>query len=179
MLFGWEDMRRMAGYGEAENLADANALAAMLQQLDTLPIPVIARVQGAAMGGGAGLVCCCDIAIASRAATFAFSEVKLGLIPATISPYVLNAIGTRSARRYFLTAERFDATTALGMGMINMVVEAAELDATVEKTIAAILGNGPVAVRAAKQLIRDVGGRPVDGPSSGYSARMRSATSRL
>ena len=155
-------MRRMAGYGEAENRADANALAAMLERLDSLPVPVIARVQGAAIGGGAGLVCCCDMAVASSEAVFAFSEVRLGLIPATISPYVLNAIGARAARRYFLTGERFDAATAQQLGMISAVVDAGALDAAMEQLIGAILVNGPAAVRAAKQLIRDVAGQPVD-----------------
>ena len=101
-------MKRMADYDHDGNIRDANALATMLHRLNYLPVPTIARVQGAAIGGGAGLVCCCDIAIADSKASFAFSEVKLGLIPATISPYVLQSIGAQAARRYFLTSERFD-----------------------------------------------------------------------
>ncbi len=148
---GW--MKRMAGYGEAENLADARALARLMETLDRLPKPTVARVQGAAFGGGVGLVACCDIAVASEAARFMLSEVKLGLIPAVISPYVVKAIGQRAARRYFLTAERFDAGEALQFGLLHRVVPAEALDAAVEDVLAALLQSGPAAVAAAKDLV--------------------------
>lgn len=149
-------MKRMAAYSRKENVKDANALAGMLYQLNYLPIPTIARVQGAALGGGAGLVCCCDIVIAANDATFALSEVKFGLLPATISPYVIASIGAKSARRYFLTAERFDADTAKTIGMVSEIMAEEELDEKISSLITTILNNGPNAVRAAKQLIFDV-----------------------
>ena len=114
-------MRRMADYGEAENLADARALADMLRTLNELPKPTIARVQGATFGGGVGLVACCDIAVASKAAIFCLSEARLGLTPSTISPYVIAAMGANNARRYFLTAERFDAAAAERIGLVHLV----------------------------------------------------------
>ena len=155
-------MRRMAGYDHAANLADAGALAELLHRLDSLPQPTIACVQGAALGGGAGLVCCCDMAVAVTTAMFAFSEVRLGLIPATISPYVVRAIGRRAARRYLLTGERFDAPTAHQLGIVSEVVEPGELDNAVQRLVRALLDGGPQAVRAAKQLIDDVAGRKID-----------------
>ena len=154
-------MKRMAGYTRAENVRDANALAELLYKLNFLPVPTIARVQGAAMGGGCGLVSCCDIALAAANAVFAFSEVKLGLIPATISPYVIRAIGEKQARRYFLTAERFDANKALEIGLVSGVMDEAKLDEAVEKAINLILANSPEAVKAAKQLVFDVAGKQV------------------
>ena len=154
-------MKRMAGYTRAENVRDANALAELLYKLNFLPVPTIARVQGAAMGGGCGLVSCCDIALAAANAVFAFSEVKLGLIPATISPYVIRAIGEKQARRYFLTAERFDANKALEIGLVSGVMDEAKLDEAVEKAIDLILANSPEAVKAAKQLVFDVAGKQV------------------
>jgi methylglutaconyl-CoA hydratase len=164
-------MRRMAGFDAAANVADAEALAELLQRLDTLPQPTIACVQGTALGGGAGLVCCCDMAVAASEATFGFSEVRLGLIPATISPYVIRAIGARAARRWFLTGERFDAATALRIGMVSGVVEPAALDGAVQRLVQALLDSGPQAVRAAKQLIREVADRDLD-------AGLMAATSR-
>lgn len=149
-------MRRMAGYDRAANLADARALAGLMRTLDTLPQATIARVQGAAFGGGVGLVACCDIAVASDAAGFCLSEVRLGLIPAVISPYVVTAIGARAARRYFLTAERFDAATALRLGLVHQVVAAGALDATVAALADAICLGGPAAIAAAKALVHDV-----------------------
>ncbi len=154
-------MKRMAGYTRAENVRDANALAELLYKLNFLPVPTIARVQGAAMGGGCGLVSCCDIALAAANAVFAFSEVKLGLIPATISPYVIRAIGEKQARRYFLTAERFDANKALEIGLVSGVMDESKLDEAVEKAIDLILANSPEAVKAAKQLVFDVAGKQV------------------
>jgi methylglutaconyl-CoA hydratase len=155
-------MRRMAGYGRAENLADAGALATMLATLANLGKPTIARVHGNAFGGGVGLVACCDIAIGAHDATFALSEAKLGLIPATIAPYVIEAIGARAARRYFLTAERFTAAEAYRIGLLHDIAPADELDARVNEVLGALLVAGPAAQREAKALIRAVAGRPVD-----------------
>ena len=155
-------MKRMANYGHDENLRDANLLAQMLHTLNYLPFPTIARVQGAAMGGGAGLVCCCDIAIASDKASFAFSEARLGLIPATISPYVLQSIGAQASRRFFLTAERFDASKALALGMVSEVFAEEEMDAEVEKLVGIILANSAEAVKAAKRLIFDIENQEVN-----------------
>ena len=157
---GW--MQRMAGYGHAENLADAGALAELMRVLNFLPKPTVARVQGAAFGGGVGLVACCDIAIASDAASFSLSEVRLGLIPAVISPYVVAAIGERAARRYFLTAERFGADEALRIGLVHQVVPADQLDSAVDTILTRLSEGGPAAQRAAKDLIFAVAHRPVD-----------------
>lgn len=170
-------MKRMADYTPAENEVDAAAMAEMLHRLDCLPKPTIALVQGAAMGGGVGLVAACDIAIAAADAQFALSEVRLGLIPAAISPYVIAAIGPKAARRYFLTAERFDAEQARGLGLVGAVVPAAELAAEGTR-LAEMLGqNGPAAMAEAKRLIADVAGRPVDAAlraeTAGRIARQR------
>ncbi len=155
-------MRRMAGFSREENQRDAMALGALMRTLAHLRKPTIARVQGAAYGGGVGLVACCDIAIASHAAAFALSEAKLGLIPAVISPYVIAAIGERAARRYFLTAERFDAAEAWRLGLVHDLASAeGELDEKVGQAVDALLACGPVAQREAKELIRAVAGRPV------------------
>ena len=155
-------MRRMADYSTAENLQDALALAEMLRTLNELPKPTVALIQGAAFGGGVGLVAACDMAIASERASFCLSEVKLGLIPAAISPYVLTAIGQRAARRYFLTAERFSAAEALRIGLIHQVVAETELPQTGAAICQQLLQNGPQALKEAKRLIRDVSGRPID-----------------
>ena len=155
-------MRRMADYTEAQNLADARALAELMRTLDGLSKPVIAQVQGAAYGGGVGLVACCDLAIASDAASFCLSETRLGLIPAVISPYVVAAIGARQARRWCVTAERFDAATALRLGLVHEVVAPERLAARVDELLATLADNGPQAMREAKRLVRDVAGRPLD-----------------
>ena len=155
--FDW--MRRMAAHSHADNVKDAHALATMLHRLDSLPVPTIARVQGSAMGGGAGLICCCDITIAADDARLAFSEVRWGLIPATISPYVIKTIGSRAARRYFLTAECFDAERARELGMVSEALPKERLDAKIEELISAMLHNSPAAVCAAKQLIFAVDGQ--------------------
>jgi methylglutaconyl-CoA hydratase len=155
-------MKRMAKYGHDENLADARALADMLAALDRLPQPTIARVHGPAFAGGTGLVAACDMAIGTPQAKFCFSEAKLGLSPATISPYVLRAIGERAARRYFLSAEVFDAEEALRIGMLSALVPAAELDAAIEGLLQHLLAGGPQAHAKIKNLIRAVAGRPVD-----------------
>ena len=155
-------MRRMAEFGHAENLADAQELAAMLRALDTLAKPTIARIHGAAFGGGVGLVAACDIAVAADTAQFALSEARLGLIPATISPYVIEAIGARAARRYFLTAERFGAAEALRIGLVHEVVAADLIDARIAAIVAQLREAGPAAQRESKRLVRDVAGRPID-----------------
>lgn len=155
-------MRRMAEYSYNENLADANALAGLLHAINTVSKPTLALVQGAAYGGGVGLVACCDVAIGTEAARFCLSEVKLGLIPAAISPYVIAAIGARAARRWFLTAEAFSAAEALRLGLLHAVVPAAELEAAGAAVIEALLQAGPEAVAAAKALISAVAGRPLD-----------------
>lgn len=156
---GW--MQRMATYTYEENLRDANALAEMLKTLYQLPFPTIARVQGAAFGGAVGLVSCCDMAIANSRASFCLSEVKIGLIPATISPYVISAMGARAARRYFVTAERFSGAEAERLGLVSQQVEDAELDSALEQLVNAILANSPAAVVAAKQLVLDVDQQPL------------------
>lgn len=155
-------MRRMADYGREENLADANALAAMLSAIATCPKPTVARVHGPAYGGGVGLIACCDVAIGANDASFALSEAKLGLIPATIGPYVVAAIGARHARRYFLTAERFDAAEAYRIGLLNEIVQPLELDGRVNELLGALLVAGPNAQREAKALVRAIAGRPID-----------------
>jgi methylglutaconyl-CoA hydratase len=173
-------MKRMAGYGHAENLADAGALAEMLRTLDTLSKPTIARVHGAAFGGGVGLVSCCDIAIATQDATFALSEAKLGLIPATISPYVIQAIGVRMARRYFLTAERFAAAEAYRIGLVHDIVLEGDLDGRINEVLGALFIAGPRAQAESKALIRAVANRPVDsrliGDTAARIARVRATT---
>ncbi|MGF1607923.1 MAG: enoyl-CoA hydratase-related protein [Kiloniellales bacterium] len=156
-------MQRMAGYSEEENRDDAQRLAALINRLDRLAKPTLALVQGPAFGGGVGLVACCDIALAAEGASFCLSEVKLGLIPAVISPYVIAAMGERAARRYFLTAESFPAERAAQLGLVHAVVPAGELEAAGEAVIAALLAGGPQAQAAAKELIFAVAHRPVDG----------------
>lgn len=149
-------MKRMADYSLEKNRADARNLAEMLRTLNFLSKPTIARVQGAAFGGAVGLVSCCDIAVASDNASFCLSEVKIGLMPATISPYVIAAIGARAARRFFITAERFDARLALRMGLVSEVCEADAMDEHIDTISQQILDNSPAAVAASKQLIADV-----------------------
>jgi methylglutaconyl-CoA hydratase len=155
-------MKKMAGYSHAENQADAARLADMLRTIYLCPKPIVAKVQGDCYAGGMGLVAVCDIVVASEAANFCLSEVKLGLIPATISPYVIKAMGENAARRYFLTAERFDAREAYRIGMAHEVVTPEELDTTVAAIVTALSKNSPNAVREAKKLVRDVVGQPVD-----------------
>jgi len=154
-------MKEMAGYSFEENHADALGLARMLQALHTLRKPTVARVHGPAFAGGMGLVAACDIAVASLEATFCLSEVKLGLTPATISPYVIGAIGERAARRYFLTAERFDASEAYRIGLVQELVPADALDATVNQLLGHVISAGPHALAAAKDLIRSVARHPL------------------
>ncbi|RMX00478.1 enoyl-CoA hydratase/isomerase family protein [Allofranklinella schreckenbergeri] len=156
-------MRRMADYTREENLADAGKLAEMLRVIYECPKPTIARVQGDVYAGGMGLVAACDMAVAVEGAGFCLSEVKLGLIPATISPYVIRAMGPRAAHRYFLTAERFDAQEALRTGFVHAIVpDAAALDAKVAELCAALSSASPNAVRECKKLVQDVAERPID-----------------
>jgi methylglutaconyl-CoA hydratase len=155
-------MKKMAGYSPAENEADALRLADMLRTIYFSPKPVVARVQGDCYAGGMGLVAACDIVVAAEGVNFCLSEVKLGLIPATISPYVIRAMGEQASRRWFLTAERFDAQEARRLGLAHEVVPAHALDATVAAIVKALAGNSPNAVREAKKLVRDIAGVPVD-----------------
>lgn len=155
-------MRRMADYTRDENLADAGELAAMLRAIYECPQPTVARVQGDVFAGGMGLVAACDMAVSVDTATYCLSEVKLGLIPATISPYVIRAMGARASHRYFLTAERFGAAEALRLGFVHEVVAADALDAKVAELTQALVSASPNAVRACKRLVQDVAGREVD-----------------
>lgn len=154
-------MKKMADYTHVENLADAGLLADMLFTIYTCPVPVIAQVQGDCYAGGMGLVAACDMAVVAEGAHFCLSEVKLGLIPATISPYVIKAMGENAARRYFLSAERFSAQEALRIGLIHEVVAAEALENKVAELVGTIQKNSPHAVRAAKKLVREVGGRDI------------------
>lgn len=157
---GW--MRRAAAYSVDENLRDARALAAMLKAIDRARKPTIARIHGAALGGGTGLACACGIAVASTDASFATTEVKFGIVPATIGPYVVRAIGERNASRYFVTAERFDAHEARRIGMVHDVCAPDELDARVRAIVDSVLAGGPQAQAIAKDLIRSLVHRPID-----------------
>jgi methylglutaconyl-CoA hydratase len=155
-------MQRMVDYDYEDNLRDARALAWLLELLNGMPQITIARVQGAAFGGAVGLLSCCDMAVATPDARFSLSEVKLGLIPATISPYVIAAIGARAARRYFTTAEVFDAATAHRLGLLSEIADVTALDDVISTLANTILGNGPMAVVAAKQLVAEVANQPVN-----------------
>ncbi|MCK4508629.1 MAG: enoyl-CoA hydratase/isomerase family protein [Desulfuromonadales bacterium] len=157
---GW--MKRMAEYSRAENLNDALQLAELMKRLDRFSKPTVALVQGAAYGGGVGLVACCDMVIASDKASFCLSEVKLGLIPAVISPYVVSAIGARNARRYFLSAERFGAQEGQRLNLVHEVVEPDALKARADEYCALLLKNSPAAMAAAKKLVAVVARGSVD-----------------
>ena len=170
-------MRGMAAAGEAENREDALALARLMRVLDTLPRPTIARVHGAAFGGGVGLVACCDIAIGVPEAKFGLTESRLGLLPAVISPYVIAAIGARQARRWFASAEVFDADTACRIGLLHAVVNPTALDTAVQRQVDLLLKAGPVAAAGAKALVRRVaaGGDParLDAENADLIAALR------
>ena len=155
-------MRRMADYTRDENRDDAGKLAEMLRVIYECPKPTIARVQGDVYAGGMGLVAACDMAVAADSAGFCLSEVKIGLIPATISPYVIRAMGARAAHRYFLTGERFDAAEAQRIGFVHEVASADALDGKLDAMLKPLLGAGPAAVRACKQLVIDVAGRDIE-----------------
>ena len=155
-------MRRMADYSHDENIADAAQLAEMLRVIYECPKPTVARIQGDVYAGGMGLVAACDMAVAVDSASFCLSEVRLGLIPATISPYVIRAMGTRASHRYFLTAERFGAAEALRIGFVHEVVTADELDAKVDELLKALTAASPNAVRVCKKLVIDVAEREIN-----------------
>lgn len=155
-------MRRMADYSQAENLLDAAQLAEMLRVIYTCPKPTVARIQGDVVAGGMGLVAACDMAVSVDAANYCLSEVKLGLYPATISPYVIRAMGGRAAHRYFLTAERFDAAEALRIGFVHAVVPVERLDEQVAEITKALVNASPNAVKECKTLLHDVAGKDID-----------------
>jgi len=154
-------MRSMADYSRAQNLADAGRLAAMMRTVFECPKPTIARIQGDVYAGGTGLVAACDMAVAVDSAHFCLSEVKLGLLPSTVSPYVIRAMGARAAHRYFLTAERFNALEALRIGFVHEVVSADALDAKVAELSMALVNAGPEAMRLCKKLVQDVAGQDI------------------
>ena len=155
-------MKTMAGYSWEQNHADAQALAEMLWAIYRCPVPVVGRVQGDCYAGGVGLAAVCDVLVAADGVQFCLSEARLGLLPATISPYVIRAMGEQAARRYFVTAERFSAAQAAAMGFVHEVRAADALDAKVDEIVAALVGNGPMALRACKTLVQDVAGREID-----------------
>lgn len=172
-------MRRMAAYSDAENRADALALANMLAAVNTLRKPVVGRIHGSVFGGGVGLVACCDIAIASTDAVFSLSEARLGLIPATISPYVIEAIGAHACRRLFLTAERIPAAEAYRLGLVHDLVPTEELDAKVNEVLGWLVSGGPQAQAECKELIAAVANRPASpkllSETAGRIARVRAS----
>lgn len=154
-------MRTMAGYTWEQNRADAERLAAMLWAGYSCPLPIVGRVHGDCYAGGVGLAAICDVLVAAEGIHFCLSEARLGLLPATIGPYVVRALGEQASRRYFVTAERFDAATAKALGFVHEVVAADALDAGVDAIVATLVANGPAAVRACKRLVHDVAGVPV------------------
>ena len=164
-------MKRMAGYDEAQNVADAMGLAEMLRTLNELPKPVVARINGAAFAGGVGLIACCDIAVAAEEAVFAISEVRIGLVPATIAPYLVAAIGPRAARRYCLTGESFSAAEAMRLGLVHKIAPLAVLDEEVEKILSLLLDGGPLSQARAKRMIAEVAGRPVTQALMAHTSR--------
>ncbi len=166
-----DGMSRAAQLPPAANLAEATQLAQMFAALDACPRPTIARVHGACFGGGIGLVAACDLAVATSDAKFSFAEVRLGLLPATIGPYALRAIGHRAASRYMLTAETFDGVVAAQLGLVNRAVATEVLDATVDGLVASLLEGGPLAQAAVKRLLRDLAGRAIDTSVVSDSAR--------
>lgn len=166
--FNW--MQRMVELSLEENVEDALQLARLMRQLYDCPKPTIAVVNGAAYGGALGLICACDLAIAADNATFCLSEVRLGLIPAVISPYVTAAMGRRQAMRWMLTAETFNADTAARLGVVHETVPAERLHATAEQWLQGLLRNGPHALLEVKRLLRDVAGRPVDNELAALTA---------
>ncbi len=164
-------MRAMADYTWAQNHADAARLAEMLWTIWTCPVPVVGRIHGDCYAGGVGLAAVCDVLVAAEGVHFCLSEAKLGLLPATIGPYVVRALGEQASRRYFTTAERFSAVQAQALGFVHEVVPAEMLDACLAERVSAIVANGPAAVRACKQLVKDVAGREIDGVLRDETAR--------
>ena len=164
-------MRTMAGYSWAQNLADAAKLAAMLWAVYRCPLPVVGRIHGDCYAGGVGLAAVCDVLVAAEGIHFCLSEARLGLLPATIAPYVVRAMGEQAARRYFVTAERFDAAAARAIGFVHELVAADALDTKVDEIVATLVANGPAAVKACKALVQDVAGRPIDEALRSDTAR--------
>ena len=164
-------MRSMADYSWEQNHADASGLARMLWALWSCPVPVVGRIQGDCYAGGLGLAAACDVLVAADSVNFCLSEAKLGLLPATIAPYVVRALGEQASRRYFVTAERFSAAQAHSLGFVHELVALDGLDAKVAEVVAALVANGPAAVKACKQLVKDVAGQPI-------SAALREETAR-
>ena len=164
-------MRAMAGYSWEQNRADAQALAEMLWTLYSCPLPIVGRVHGDCYAGGLGLAAVCDVLLAAEGVSFCLSEAKLGLLPATIGPYVVKAMGEQAARRWFVTAERFSAAQAHAMGFVHECVAPDALDAKVDEIVAALVANGPMAVRACKKLVQDVAGRAIDADLRADTAR--------
>ncbi|MBC7715633.1 MAG: enoyl-CoA hydratase/isomerase family protein [Pseudorhodobacter sp.] len=164
-------MRSMADYSWEQNRDDAQALADMLWAVYRCPIPIVGRLQGDCYAGGVGLAAVCDVVVAVDSMNFCLSEARLGLLPATISPYVIRAMGEQAARRYFITAERFSATQAHTMGLVHELCSADELDAKVDAIVAALVANGPLATRACKALVQDVAGLPITDGLRAETAR--------
>ena len=164
-------MRAMAGYSWDENQADAARLAKMLWTIYGCPVPVVGRIHGDCYAGGVGLAAVCDVLVAAEGVNFCLSEARLGLLPATIAPYVIKALGEQASRRYFTTAERFDAAQAKALGLVHEVVAAESLDTKVAEIVAALVANGPAAVRACKRLVQDVAGSPIDAALRDDTAR--------
>lgn len=165
-------MKRMAGYSFEENLTDAQRLADMLYKIYACPIPTIARIQGDVFAGGMGLVAACDIAVSVDTARFCLSEVNLGLIPATIGPYVLRAMGARASHRYFLTGEQFDAAQALHVGFVHALSSADQLDTSVDRIANGLLDAGPIAVRKAKEFLQVFSGLTINEQLSARTASL-------
>lgn len=164
-------MREVAGYTWEQNRVDAEVLAEMLWQLYSCPVPVVARIHGDCYAGGLGIAAVCDVRVAVEGVTFCLSEARLGLLPATISPYVVRAMGEAAARRWFVTAERFSAAEAKAMGFVHEVVAIEALDEKVDALVAALVANGPAATRACKQLVQDVAGREITPALRAETAR--------
>lgn len=164
-------MRAMADYSWAQNQADAQALADMLWTIYSCPLPVVGRLHGDCFAGGLGLAACCDVLVAAEGAHFCLSEARLGLLPATIAPYVLRALGEQASRRYFTTAERFSTTEAHRLGFVHVLTPADGLDAAVDSMVATLVANGPHAVKACKQLVQDLAGQPITDTLRADTAR--------
>jgi len=171
--FNW--MKSMAKLNKEQNFQDSERLASMMKALDTLPVPTIAKIQGAAYGGALGLIACCDIAIASESAKFCVSEVKIGLIPAVISPYIVRALGHRAARRYMISAELISAQQAAKLGFVHDIVAPELLDQSVDKMITQLLNNGPKAMSACKQLIEQIYNHPINDHILNYTSEQIAA----
>ena len=164
-------MHEMAGYSWEQNRADAQGLADMLWTIYSCPVPIVGRIQGDCYAGGVGLAAVCDVLVASDAATFCLSEARLGLLPATIAPYVIRALGEQAARRYFVTAERFSATDAHSLGFVHELTSADDLDMKISSVVGALVANGPLAARGCKALVQDFASVPITGDVREETAR--------